>query len=1046
MMKRYLLSIILGIVALANTSYGQVEVNFSDETANTNGTVDIDVTTNGFSNISVLQFTASWDSLVMTFNSITFTNPALPNLMPSSFGSPMGSAAVDEGQFTLSYGNPTGTGNLPDGEVLFTVRFDVVGEECDETMIELTNSPTSIGAFDNNFEELTVSSQPGTMMINGPDCGGMGGDDDLTFTAAMVSADAGTNICIPITVENFIDIQTGTGTILWDPTVLSYTGLANIALSGLGGSLNETNTDNGELKFIWSNPDPANPVSLADGSTVFEICFDVIGSVGEMSPITLSTQGNLAFEWGTDDITELPLILENGKVTVTEMVGDPFVLNVSDITVNEDDTNVCVDISVENFTDIISMQFVITWDESILGNATPANFNSSVDALNASNFNIVGDCATMSWNVNNGFNLPDGTQIFSMCFDVVGPCESSSVVDIVSKGNTDIQIVDGNLEEIPNVSINPGSVTVSDCETGGVDCNIVSIDKTCAGMSGGNVIVEIIPSTNCTYSWANSAGAEVSTDQNLLGVPAGTYILTTTCDGEEACTLTATVENFTEMVIGSDVTNAGCGDLGSIDVTVSLGSGNYTYNWSPAQDNSPNISDLNPGPYELTVTDDDNGCTQTANFNIVDEVEDLVIVSSVIVDETCLQNDGRITLTVEGGCQPYTFSWSDSNIGNTPIASNLADGNYQVTVTDDSTPAKMVTASFTVDGTDPLMEDGAAVITPSTGSDGSITIMIKGGDPEYTYVWSGPTTGLPNSNSITGLMDGTYNVVVTDSKGCQESFGPYIVLFEDTSATDVVLEGVEAVSVSGEFSVLCNGDTDGVIVGTIKEGEKPFTVVLSGDESRTFEVENIGVFMIDGLSAGTYSVSVSNSFNTVNVENIIISQPEALESSVEKGCDSEEQCDGFIDLNITGGVGTLSYDWGNADLVGGSLDDLCEGSYTAITTDENGCERMDIVEIESCEGPVPPGCYEVRDVITPNGDGMNDQFAVTCISDFPSTLEIYDRWGKLVYNQDSYDGTWMGVSNSNEELIEGGYMYIINIDFGEGRREIMKGTVTLLRD
>jgi len=100
----------------------------------------------------------------------------------------------------------------------------------------------------------------------------------------------------------------------------------------------------------------------------------------------------------------------------------------------------------------------------------------------------------------------------------------------------------------------------------------------------------------------------------------------------------------------------------------------------------------------------------------------------------------------------------------------------------------------------------------------------------------------------------------------------------------------------------------------------------------------------------------------------------------------------------------LSYDWGNSDLMGGSLNDLCQGSYTALTTDENGCQRMDMVEIESCEGPVPPGCYEVRDVITPNGDGMNDQFAVTCISDFPSTLEIYDRWGKLVYNQDSYDG------------------------------------------
>jgi gliding motility-associated-like protein len=1037
MMKRYLLSIILGFLTMTNISFGQVEIIFANETANANGTVDIDVTTNGFTNISGLQFSVGWDSLVMTFNSITFTNPNLPELEQGSFGIPEGSENVDEGQFSLVYFT-SGSGNLPNGAVLFTARFDLVGAECDETAITMTNDPTPISAFDSNFNNVSVTSQPGSVMINGQDCNG-GGGDELTFTAATVTADVGTNICVPITVMNFIDIQTGTGTILWDPTVISYTGLANIALSGLGGSLNETNTANGELKFIWSNPDPANPVSLPDGDAIFEICFDVVGDVGDMSPITLSTQGNLGFEWGNDDVNELPLILQNGKVTVTETVGDPFTLNVSDITVNEGATNVCVDISVENFTDILAMQFVIVWDASILSNATPSNFN--LDGLNSNSFNIVGNCATMSWNVNFGIDLADDTEIFSMCFDVIGPCDSSSEVDIVSKGNTNIQIVDGNTNEISNVSINAGSVSV-ECT---VDCSVVSVDKTCIGAQGGNVIVDV-PTDNCTFSWANSAGAEVATTKNLLGVAAGTYILTVTCDGAEVCTLEATVENITALGIEGTEANAGCGELGSIDVTVSLGSGNYSYNWNPAQTNSPNISELEPGTYELTVTDEDTGCTQTAEFVVVDEVANLVISSSNIIDETCLQNDGRISLTIMGGCQPYSFVWSDSAIGNTPNAMNLADGTYQVTVTDGSVPANTVTGSFTVDGTDPLMMNGAPVITPSTGSDGSINITIMGGTPDYSYNWSGPTTGLPNSNNITGLMQGMYSVTVTDSKGCQATFGPFNVPFVNPNATDVVLGDVQAVENENGFALLCNGDTNGEITGTIEDGKEPFTVVLSGDESRTFEVANLGTFTIDGLAEGTYTVSVSNTFNTVSVENIIISAPEALASDVDKGCDSEGQCDGFIDVNVSGGFGALSYDWGNPNLSGGSLNDLCQGTYAVLVTDENGCQLMESIVIESCEGPIDPACYEVRDVITPNGDGMNDQFAVTCISDFPASLEIYDRWGKLVFNQDSYDGTWSGISNSNEALIEGGYMYIITIDFGQGRREIMKGTVTLLRD
>jgi len=1026
---------------MTNISYGQLEINFASETANTNGTVDIDITTNGFTNISVLQFSGGWDSLVMNFNSVTFTNPSLPDLTSANISGPIGASNVDPGQFSFSYNNATGNGNLDDGEVLFTIRFDIVGDECDETTIELTGDPAPIEAFDADFNELTVSSQSGVVMINGTDCG-VGGDE-ITFTAAMVTADEGTNICVPITVANFIDIQFGAGTILWDPTVISYTGIGNAALVGSAAiTLNELNVVGGELKFLWENIDPGNPLSIPDGDVLFEICFDAIGSPDEMSPVTLSTQGDLGFEWGTDTDESLPQILNDGKVTIEEAFIDPFTLIVSDVTINEDSATVCVDISVENFDDIISTQYVITWDESILINATPSNFN--LGGLTAGSFNIDGNCATLSWSGVQGVTLADGTVIYSMCFDLIGGCDVTAVVDIVAKGSTEIEIVDSNTDVLSNVSVNAGSVFV-ECNTDENPCEMLSTDKTCIGEAGGNVIVNV-GTDNCTYSWANSLGVEVSTDKNLLGVVAGTYILTVTCNGIEDCTLSVDVENFADLDIDGVVTNAGCGDLGAINVTVGFGSGDYSYNWNPAQDDSPNISDLDPGSYLLTVTDNVNNCTKTAEFDVVNEVEDLVIASSNIVDETCIENDGRISLTIDGGCEPYTFAWSDTSIGNTPNAINLSAGNYAVTVTDDSSPGNTVNGSFTVDGFIPMMEDGDAVINPSTGVDGSVTIMIIGGTPSYNYSWAGPTTGLPNSNSITGLMPGDYNVTVTDANGCQITGGPFEVLFDDTTAMDVKIEGVQAVNNEDGFSLLCNGDSNGVISGTISEGQGPFTVVLSGDESRTFEVDNISAFMIDTLSAGTYTVAVSNEFNTVSEENIIISEPDALTSSVESGCDSEEQCDGFIDLNISGGSGILSYVWGDTNLSGGSVNDLCQGSYSALITDENGCQITESVIIESCEGPENPDCYQVRDVITPNGDGMNDQFIVTCISEFPSTLEVYDRWGKLVFNQDSYDGTWMGISNSNEELIEGGYMYIINIDFGQGRREIMKGTITLLRD
>lgn len=1040
-MKRYLLSIILGFLAMTNFSYGQLEINFASETANTNGTVDIDVTTNGFTNISVLQFSAGWDSLVMNFNSVTFTNPALPDLSEANISGPIGASGVDPGQFSFSYNNPNGNGNLDDGEVLFTVRFDIAGEECDETIIELTGDPAPIEAYDNNFDELTVSSQSGDVMINGTDCGGNNGTE-ITFTAGMVTVDQGSNVCVPITVMNFNDIQFGSGTILWDPSVITYTGIANAALVGFATiTLNEQSTASGELKFLWENIDPGDPLSIPDGEVIFDVCFDAVGSANDMSAITLSTQGDLGFEWGTDDVDVLPQILNDGKVTITEVVEDPVTFIVEDITINEDVTTVCVDITVENFNNILGAQYVVTWDESILINAMPDNFN--LPGLTAGSFNIDGNCATLSWNGVEGVNVADGTRIYSMCFDVIGDCDDTGIVDIVEKGSTEIEILDGNTDIVPNVSIQSGSVFIM-CDVIGNECEILSIDKTCIGEAGGNVIVDV-GTTNCTYSWANSSGVEVSTDKNLLGVVAGTYILTVTCNGVEDCVLSATVENFAELDIDGNVTNAACGDLGAINVTVGFGSGNYSYNWNPAQNDSPNISDLEPGPYQLTVTDDDNNCTKTAEFNVVNEVEDLVIASSNITDETCIEEDGSISLTIDGGCEPYEFEWSDVGIGNTPNATNLIAGNYSVTVSDDSSPANTVMASFTVDGFVPLEQDGVASITPSSGSNGSITIMITGGTPNYNYNWSGPTTGLPNSNSITGLMSGDYMVTVTDANNCELVLGPFnvpeIIDIERPSIT-----GVMADNDANGFSVLCNGDTNGNIIGSVNGGNTPMTLTLSGDASRTITLNDLGSFVIDNLAAGIYNIEVSNIEGDTLVENIEIVEPDALETAIESGCDSEEQCDGFIDLNVSGGFGDLTYDWGVAELSGGSLNDLCQDSYAVLIKDENGCLISESVTIESCEGPVDPDCYEVRDVITPNGDGMNDQFIVTCISEYPASLEIYDRWGKLVFNQDVYDGTWMGISNSNEELIEGGYMYIINIDFGQGRREIMKGTVTLLRD
>jgi len=1036
-MKRYLLSFFLGIFAFSNISLAQIELSFSSQNGNANGTVDIDVTIDGFTDISGLQYSVGWDSLVMTFNSVVSTNSSLPDLQASNISGPEG-AAVDEGQFSFSYNNPVGDGNLDDGSVLFTVRFNLVGEECSTTNLELTEDPTSIEAFNVDFTLLDVTAQNGTVMINGTDCGGGGGgDDDLTITAETLTVNAGGNICVPLTVTNFENVQAGSGTILWDPEVISYTGLDNANLTGVTGSLNTSNTDGGELKFVWSNPDPVNPLAIPDGQQIFDICFNAVGAVGEMSTITLSTQGSLGFEWFDDNDDEITQSLNNGKVTITGDTGNAFTLTVGEVTINADGIG-CAPISVMNFDNILSTQYVISWNTGIINNATTTSYN--LDGLNASSFNIdnSGGSAVVSWSGPSGINVPDGTVIYEICFDAVGACDDSSPVDIISQGSTNIEIIDGNTSEVTNVNINQGSVTIV-CPG---ECSIVNIDRPCAGALNGNVTVLV--EDGCDYSWANSAGTEISVSKNLLGVAAGTYILTVTCDGVETCVLEAEVIALPEMTINETIVNAGCGELGSINVNVSGGSGNYSYNWSPAQPNSATISNLDPGTYNLTVTDTENTCTKTATYQVITTEGDLVISSVDVNDETCNENDGSITLSLMGGCMPYTYNWSDGSIGNTPNAVNLTEGNYTVTITDNQ--SNMVTGSYTVDGPSMITQVGSENIISSTGNDGSISFQVEGGTSPYSYSWTGPTSGLPNSNSVTGLAPGDYTVVVSDASGCSETF--MFTVPNDAGGTDPVVQNVVAVQSGSLFNLRCVGDMDGSISGNISEGSGPFTITLSGDDAQVINQADKGTFTIDGLSAGTYTVTVSNGSGNDAVETgIEITEPDdALQFDIDTGCDEGDQCDGFIDLNVSGGEGAYTYEWTDLSFDGDSVDDLCKGSYTVFVTDENGCQIMETIDIEDCAGPVEPGCYLVRNVITPNNDGTNDVFTVTCINDFPASLLVFDRWGKLVYEQSEYDGSWDGTSLSGEALIEGGYMYVIDINFGSGNREIMRGTVTILRD
>ncbi len=86
---------------------------------------------------------------------------------------------------------------------------------------------------------------------------------------------------------------------------------------------------------------------------------------------------------------------------------------------------------------------------------------------------------------------------------------------------------------------------------------------------------------------------------------------------------------------------------------------------------------------------------------------------------------------------------------------------------------------------------------------------------------------------------------------------------------------------------------------------------------------------------------------------------------------------------------------------------------------------------------------------SPNGDGKNDEFKIRGIENYPNNrLEIYNRWGNLVFEQAPYDNTWRGdVKNSNAYIIGDGILpsgtYFYLLDFGVPGSKQLSGYIVI---
>jgi len=424
-----------------------------------------------------------------------------------------------------------------------------------------------------------------------------------------------------------------------------------------------------------------------------------------------------------------------------------------------------------------------------------------------------------------------------------------------------------------------------------------------------------------TYVWQNAGGTNIQQANNVNGsntinnLPAGTYTVIIVDNANCAAQQTFTVTAPNSMTITPSQTNILCngGTTGSASVNVSGGSGPYTYTWAPSGGTAATASNLGAGTYTVTIHDN-AGCVTTQQFTITQPT--ILTAAASGTNVNCNGgNNGSASVNAGGGTAPFTYSWSPSG-GTGATASNLTAGTYTVTVTDANGCTK--TASYTVTQSPVLTASMGAPtnVLCNGGNNGAATVTAGGGIGPYTYAWS-PAGGTAATG--TGLTAGSYTVTVTDANGCTIN-----------SNVNITQPNAVTAAINASTDVLCNGGNSGSASVTAGGGTPGYTYAWTPSGGTGSAANN--------LSAGNYTVTVTDSRGCTQTANVNITQPPVLTASTTP---TNVLCNGASTGSATatpgGGTAGYTYSWSPSGGTGATETGLGAGTYTVTITDANGC-------------------------------------------------------------------------------------------------------------
>lgn len=278
------------------------------------------------------------------------------------------------------------------------------------------------------------------------------------------------------------------------------------------------------------------------------------------------------------------------------------------------------------------------------------------------------------------------------------------------------------------------------------------------------------------------------------------------------------------------------------------------------------------------------------------------------------------------------------------------------------------------------------------GCNGStVNISVSGGFS--SVVWSNGAT----TSSINVTNSGQYTVSASDSLGCQYSDTVHVVFLQELNNINL-----------GQDSIFCSGTSFNTTL-SVGPGYSP-VIWNNGSTTNNIIVTDPGLYWVIAYDAN----------GCLDRDSIVFTE---ANSSISQMPDSISNNCGSVTLNPD--VPGAQYVWSNGSLAQ-ELNVTVSGVYWVLINVGNGCLTSDTVVV-TVNGDT--SFFEfIPNVFSPNNDGVNDYFQISgnpneCVDLIK--VEIYDRWGLLVFNSEDLDFKWDGKTENGLICSEGVYFVLI---------------------